>query len=158
MDITYKTPEGRFNLRTCAVIIEGGRILAMHDERSPYFYLPGGRIALGETAESALLREIKEELLIDAKIIRPLWLNQSFFTEEVTGEHFHELCFYFLVDVSGTSLPSRGEKFTLRERHHIHDFEWLDISRVKDEYFYPLFIKEKLASLPEAFTLHTEVE
>ncbi len=158
MDITYKTPEGRFNLRACAVIIENGRLLAMHDERSPYYYLPGGRIALGETAEDAILRELREELLIEAHIIRPLWLNQSFFTEEVTGEHFHELCFYFLVDVSDTSLSFRGEKFTLRERHHIHDFEWLSFDRVKNEYLYPLFIKTELEKLPEAFTIRTETE
>ena len=45
--------------------------------------------------EKAILREIKEELEIDAKIVRPLWLNQGFFVEDVTGEKYHELCIYF---------------------------------------------------------------
>ena len=30
-------------------MISDGKILAMHDERSPYYYLPGGRVAIGET-------------------------------------------------------------------------------------------------------------
>ena len=102
MDITFKTEEGRFNYRVCAIIIHDGKILAMHDERSPYFYLPGGRVALHETAEVAVLRELKEEFDIDAGIVRPLWLNQSFFTEDVSKEKYHELCLYFLVDVTKT--------------------------------------------------------
>ena len=51
----------------------------MHDERSPYYYLPGGRVQINETAEDAMIREIREELEIDINIIRPLWFNQGFF-------------------------------------------------------------------------------
>lgn len=75
MDISFKAGNEKFNYRVCAVILHGGKILAMHDERSPYFYLPGGRVSLGETAENAVIREIEEELNITARIIRPLWLN-----------------------------------------------------------------------------------
>ena len=55
MDITFRTPEGRFNYRVCAVILNGEYLLAMKDERSPYYYLPGGRVMLHETAEEAVL-------------------------------------------------------------------------------------------------------
>ena len=44
----------------CAMILSENRILAMHDERSPYFYLPGGRVKMGETADQAVVREIRE--------------------------------------------------------------------------------------------------
>ena len=79
MDITYVSNRKKFNYRVCAIIISNNKILAMHDERSPYFYLPGGRVQMGETAEHAVVREVEEELDITPKIIRPLWLNQSFF-------------------------------------------------------------------------------
>lgn len=158
MDITFKTESGRFNYRVCAIIIHNEKILAMHDERSPYYYLPGGRVFLHETAEDAILRELKEELEIDAEIVRPLWLNQSFFVEDVNHEKYHEICLYFLADISHTDLLAKGELFTLYENHHTHRFEWLDFKRLKSEYFYPLFLKEKIFDLPEKLTLLTTYE
>lgn len=158
MDITFRTEEGVFNYRVCAIILREDKILAMRDERSPYYYLPGGRVAFGETAEAALLRELREELEIDARIVRPLWLNQSFFTEDVSGERYHELCLYFLTDASGTGLMEKGNAFTLTEGRHTHRFEWLPFVRLRHEYFYPTFLKEQIFSLPDALTLRCEQE
>lgn len=59
VDISYINDNSKFNYRVCALFISGGRVLAMRDERSPYYYLPGGRVRLGETAERAILREIR---------------------------------------------------------------------------------------------------
>lgn len=98
MDISFKVDSEKFNYRVCAVITNDGKILAMHDQRSPYFYLPGGRVKLGETAEDAIIRETKEKLNIIPEIIRPLWLNQAFFKEDVDSLNYHELCIYFLMD------------------------------------------------------------
>ena len=158
MDLTFKTDNGRFNYRVCAVIINENKILALHDERSPYYYLPGGRVSLHETAENAVLREVKEELEIDAEIVRPLWLNESFFVEDVNHDKFHEICVYFLVDISKTDLLTKGEKFVLYEREHTHEFEWLEFERLKSEYFYPLFLKEKIFDLPAHLELLTTFE
>lgn len=158
MDISFKTESGKFNYRVCAMMLHDGRILAMHDERSPYYYLPGGRVAMGETAEQAVIREVEEELEIAPKIVRPLWLNQAFFTEDVDHLRYHELCIYFLMDISETDLLSKGEKFVLTERQHIHTFEWLAFERLKDEYFYPQFLKKEIFRLPDTFTIRTECE
>ena len=113
---------------------------------------------MGETAEQAVIREIEEELKITPRIIRPLWLNQGFFTEDVDKLNYHELCVYFLLDISDTGLLDNGEKFTLHEHHHTHEFEWLRFERLKTEYFYPIFLKTEITSLPESFTLRTEFE
>lgn len=157
-DISYISENEKFNFRVCAIILNAGKLLAMHDERSPYFYLPGGRVKLGETAEEAVLREVREELLIDASVVRPLWLAQSFFNEDVDKLNYHELCLYFLVDVSATDLLGRGERFTHYEAKHTHEFEWLAFERLRGEYFYPLFLKKEIFRLPESFTLITERE
>lgn len=158
MDISYKTESGKFNYRVCAMIISDGKILAMHDERSPYFYLPGGRVKMGETAEDAVIREVREELGIIAKIARPLWLNQAFFTEDVDHLRYHELCIYFLMDISETDLLERGNEFTVNEGKKTHIFEWLDFDQLKEEYFYPLFLKKEIINLPNEFTIRTEIE
>lgn len=158
MDITFKCDGGKFNYRVCAMMISDNRILAMHDERSPYFYLPGGRVAMGETAEQAVVREVQEELGITPKIIRPVWLNQAFFTEDVDNLHYHELCIYFLMDISETDLLQKGDSFTLLEGKHTHIFEWLEFDRLNEEYFYPLFLKKEIFNLPSEFTIRTEIE
>ena len=158
MDISYKTESGKFNYRVCAMIISDGKILAMHDERSPYFYLPGGRVKMGETAEDAVIREVREELGIIAKIARPLWLNQAFFTEDVDHLRYHELCIYFLMDISETDLLERGNVFTVNEGKRTHAFEWLSFGRLKDEYFYPIFLKKEIYKIPNEFSLRTEIE
>lgn len=146
IDLSFVSGKEKFNYRVCAVILSEGKLLAMHDERSPYYYLPGGRVQMGETAEDAVVREVQEELAVTPEIIRPLWLNQAFFTEDVDGLHYHELCLYFLMDISHTDLLSKGEKFTLLERHHTHKFEWLPFERLEREYFYPLFLKRKFST------------
>ena len=158
MDISFVLENEKFNYRVCAIIISDNKILAMHDERSPYYYLPGGRVQMGETAEHAVIREVEEELNISPKIIRPLWLNQSFFTEDVDKLNYHEICIYFLMDISETDLLEKGERFTLQEGCHIHDFEWLSFERLSDEYFYPIFLKTGIFNLPEQFTIRTEYE
>ena len=62
------------------------------------------------------------------------------------------------MDTSDTNLLEKGNTFTLTEGKHIHTFEWLEFDRLKDEYFYPLFLKKAIYDLPDEFTLRTELE
>ncbi|WP_369350634.1 NUDIX hydrolase [Streptococcus hillyeri] len=158
MDISFMTSEGKFNFRACAVIINDNKLLAMKDDKSPYYFLPGGRIQMGERAEGALIREVYEELGITAEIVRPLWLNQGFFTEDVEQVRFHEVCLYFLVDVATSHLTELGQTFQSTEGSRTHTFEWLDFHTLKDLYFYPKFLKTEIFNLPDGLTLRTEVE
>lgn len=87
-----------------------------------------------------------------------MWLNQSFFNEVTDKLDYDELCIYFLMDVSHMDLLEKRERFALKERHHTRDFEWLPFERLKDAYFYPLFLKTEIYNLPEHFTIRTEIQ
>jgi len=47
------------------LIIQNRKLLLAYSKNKKYFYLPGGKIDMGETATAALCREIAEELNIN---------------------------------------------------------------------------------------------
>ena len=157
MDISIGADHQRFNYRACAVILSNNKILALHGARMPYYYLLGGRVAIGETAEHAVIREVQEEIGISASILRPLWLNQAFYDGD-DNIKYHELCIYFLMDISNTDLLSRGKSFTVSEGTRVHTFEWLDFDCLDTLNFVPRFLKKDIFHLPEQFTIRTETE
>lgn len=157
MDCTFRTPGGRFNYRATAVMIDRGKLLVMRDEFCTHYYLPGGRVRMHETAKDAVRRELREELNIEASVIRPLWLNENFFTLQPSGERVHELGIYFLMDVSGCDLPGPGvPEFSMDEDGRTNTFYWLPFEKLADVELYPLFIQKRIFSLPENMELITE--
>lgn len=163
MDVTFKTPEGVFNYRVCGLLVHENKLLTMKNvvngQEADYAYLPGGRVHLHETAEEAILREMEEELNIPAKIARPLWLNESFFPAENRETNVHELCFYFLMDHTGTDLLSYGQQFyRYDEANNQFVFEWTPFEKLKEMNVYPGFIKEAIFDLPQQLTMHYEKE
>ena len=156
MDITFRLKEGTFNFRVAAILVHDGRLLIMKSSDAPYWYIPGGRVHLQEAAEAAILRELQEELGIAPRLVRPLWMVQNFYNEDVNREDYHELGLYFLVDAADTDLLARGEEFYAEEEGKANIFRWTPFEDLKDLYLYPLFIKEKIFELPQQLQLITE--
>lgn len=154
-DCSFAAVGGRFYYCARAIIIRSGKLLVLKDDVAPHYYLPGGKVAMGETAEEAVVREVAEELGAKAEIVRPLWLCQNFFTQSVTGERYHELGLYFLTDICG-GVPCGS--FTVKEGAHTLSFEWVELEKLKDVFFYPEFIRHEILNLPENLTIVIEKE
>ncbi len=154
MDCKCRRDEGLFNFRAAAVMVYNGRLLAMKEADIAHYYLPGGRVRLRETTEQAVLRELREELDISARVVRPLWLCESFFSLDVP---VHEIALYFLVEPDWDALPSLTEDFTLTDTDgDEHLFHWLAGDEVAGAAIYPLALKESFPNLPESLVLVTD--
>ena len=156
-DVSFSTKDGRFSYRVRAVIVHEGKLLTMKDEHCDCHYLPGGKVRVGEPAETAVLRKVREALDINAEIVRPLWVNQTFATGYTGGERFHELCIYFLIDVSGTDLLTRGEAFSSTEPWWNTQFEWIPFEKLEESDLSPYFIRERILKIPQNLELITTI-
>jgi 8-oxo-dGTP pyrophosphatase MutT (NUDIX family) len=105
-DISFRLAGHRVNLRVGGILIDGGCILLNRLEREPYWFLPGGRIQIGESSPEAIQREAMEELGVACTVGRPVFLLENFFS--IAGEPFHEIGLYYLLDAGRHALPSDG--------------------------------------------------
>jgi len=126
--------------RVCAIIIKDNRILLMHRIKNgqEYFVFPGGGIKENESEEDAVIREIKEELSLNAKT------DKLAFQIENRGQQ--EL--YFLIkEFSGTPRLSGPEKDRMNDNNQYYP-EWIDLDTASNlPNFYPEEARKKLREL-----------
>jgi len=138
-DLTFKTSQGGFTYRVGAIIIKDKKLLMAKHEDYPCYYTVGGKVRINETSEEAVIREAYEETGIKFQIDRLSFIQERFF--EITGDHYHEIVFYFLmkestnIDLSCKSFTDQGPKETLH---------WLPIESLDKTYLIPEFFKTKL--------------
>ena len=150
MDLTFKTPYGRFNYRVGAIIIHDGKVLLMRNPEAPYLYSVGGRVNYDETTEEAVISEVMEETGIKMNVARPLFFHEQFFKEEVTKEHVHEIAVYYLMKDSADLENLKCQSVT--ERGVSEELIWVLLDELEHYYVVPVSIAGKLKSLPEELT------
>ncbi len=144
--LSFQKDNKRFNYRSVAVFIDQQKVLLHRVGDNHYWSLPGGRVEFMESANTTIIREMKEELDIECQIIRPLWIIENFFSYKEVKQH--EIAFYFLVSVP-EQLLKRGKEFEVLENGvtRLH-FRWAEISRLDEEILFPKVLKSSLKDLP----------
>ena len=62
MDITVDVGNYKLNVRVAGIIIHNNKLLVHKDINSDHYALIGGRVKIGEDSETAVKRELQEEL------------------------------------------------------------------------------------------------
>jgi len=146
MDIKIKGNGENFKFRVCGILTHGGKYLLCKMEQNTFYCFPGGHAEIGEDTQTAIKREMAEELGFPVKIKKLTSVAQNLFTN-AKGEKMHELSFYYLVEAENESdlITSdyeveecdKGVMKTLR-------FRWLTAEEMKEIDCRPNFAKKIL--------------
>jgi len=145
-----------FKYRVSAVLLRNGKVLVHRAEMDDFWALPGGHVEMMESSKGSLRREMKEELGIDVEIKRLLWVAENFFEDR--GYRFHEVCFYYLIDITENSeiLETDGPFYGEEDEYEFLGdrikliFRWYPIDELEDLRLYPSFLLEGLKDIPES--------
>lgn len=135
----------RFQVRAAAVVVHEGHVLLHRMAGDQFWALPGGRVEAGEDAQSAVLREMQEELQVTARCDGLLYLVENFF--EHAGQPNHELGMYFRVH-----LPPQSPLFDQQRSHAGEEgdkqleFRWFALPQLAHTALHPAFLRTALAA------------
>ena len=140
MDCTFKTELGNFNYRVGAIIKDGRRILMARNpqEEREFYYSVGGRVRFGESAEEAVLREVKEETGIDCEIDQFACIHENFFISD-DGVPFHEISLFFFIKPCNELLNIADGHKTTGGPNGDEYLAWIDLDNAQGKTVYPDF-------------------
>ncbi|TKG60237.1 MULTISPECIES: NUDIX domain-containing protein [Pseudonocardiaceae] len=118
-----------------AVIRRDGQLLLVRQYGKSWSFLPGGHLEPGERVESALVRELGEELGIEATIVGLLGVIEHGYIDDDTTHH--ELNFVFEVNIADAEPTS--------QEAHL-GFHWLPIDNLARSDVRPSSLKDVLLS------------
>lgn len=145
MDIKIDSAEGKFKFRVCGILEHNNKYLAVNMNDNGFYCLPGGHVELGEDTDTAVLREMQEELGYQVKIKRMVAFSQNFF--EGKGKKFHEIGVYYIVNAVDEKQVNTNDY--IREEldkgvvQHL-EFKWFTKQELKQIDFRPKFIADCL--------------
>ena len=150
-DICVPVGEGFVNVRVGAIIEKNGKILMVTNEGVDYYYSVGGRIQIGESAEDAVRREVREETGCALEVDRLGFIHEDFFIGDSMaklGKLIYEIAFYFYMKTPEDFEPKREALAAEGRGEHL---EWVSMDTEKT--LFPAFFRTELAQ-PVPYVRH----
>jgi ADP-ribose pyrophosphatase YjhB (NUDIX family) len=143
----------RFNYRVAGIAIRDNQVLLNRFGDHDYWFLPGGRVEMGETSREGLQREMQEELQAEVRVGQLLWIVESFF-DGVEDKTYHELGLYYQMDLAPESPVYRAKgPLSAMDGHTRITFQWFSLAELDQITLYPPFLVEGLQNVPKQ-TVH----
>ena len=137
MVITIKEDGMRFGARAGAIIYneDKTKILLENQDNGRYMF-PGGRIDVHEDSETAIVRELKEELNLETDL-KLKYIVEMFLDSSKTK--YHEIGFYYLSTIKESEVKNN---FKSLDGDGI--FEWTSVSDLENHKILAKPIKDKI--------------
>lgn len=157
MTSTISRQNPHISFRVAGILIKKGKILIQRGINDEEYALPGGHVEMFERSEDTLIREFKEEINAEINISRLLWIQEHM--AEWNQQKYHEICFYFLIDIPDeTVIPSNRIFYSCAGNDSEIEFSWVETEKIMDLKFYPVYIKSRLNNLPDGIEKFVEQE
>lgn len=139
-DIEIVSSNIKFKYRVSGLLVVDNKLLVCKINNNNFYCLPGGHVELFENSRDAIIREFKEETLIDVKVERLLYLTENFFK---SGKYeCHEIGMYYLLSANNIKVEDFERKEEEIDGITTLSFKWQNIDNLEN--IKPEFLKEKL--------------
>lgn len=125
--------DGQIECIARAIIIDGDKLLLCRPIDKNYYFLPGGHVEFGESAETCLRREIDEELGVAAKDVRVVGFVDNIYEDERFVNVRHEINLLFEANLTDNAIHP--------EEKHI-EIKWVDARGPEAAAILPLKIRD----------------
>ena len=125
-------PDKQIEVITRAVIVRDRQILLCRAKDADWFFLPGGHVEFSEKLETALSREIGEELGLRAAIGPRIGVVENIYRKK--NVRYHEINFIFSVKIP------KNSRIMSRENHI--EFVWQEIESIKNVRLLPVSLRK----------------
>ncbi len=143
----FETDDVRFVYRVVGIALYENYVLLQRSEHDMFWFPPGGRVRLLETAQETLINEMREELVCEIDVVRLLWVVENFCFKQ--GKAVHEIAFYYLITIPPVpSLYTKETTITRSEGGTTLFFQWFPLEILEQITLYPTFLKQKLQKMP----------
>ena len=123
-----------------AIIIKDNKLVTLFRRKKKdnvikeYYSLPGGKLEKNETIEECIIREVKEELCVDVKILK--FIN--------TVEYENSIEYYFHCEIINGEPKLGGEELERLNENNYYEVNYLDLDKLDQ---YDIYSKDMIKSV-----------
>lgn len=146
MHLEVLRDDAAFKVRAAALIVRDGRVLLNGLSSVDVWMLPGGTGEFGESSEQTLVRELREELGVEATVGRLLWVVEHFF--DAAARRWHQLLWVHEVALPADCDLVRRDAWVSPTADGEERFRWADRSDLRALRVIPGFLPDAIGDVP----------